>query len=262
MLEQLIKRNLSKLLCNDISGSLLLMAFPQRIPDIRRKGFKFFLEKETTQKKDIASIFWGLYETKEIRFIDQYFKGVSDVVELGSGQGIVSAHLLSRMKEDKMIVLVEADLRLIEVLKKNIKQYQNNNIRTALYNKAVSYYSNEVALEFTGVYTGTTVKEVTRESKCIVQAITLNEIVSDHQLKDYTLVCDIEGVEIDIIMNDGSCLEKCREIFIEFHDTTYLGTKVTVKDMAELMKTKHHFKQVASRGRVYFFSKDPIYDGL
>ena len=108
-----------KILCNNITGSIILFLFKDRIPDIRWKGFSFSLDDEIVTKTIIASVFWGFYEGAEIRFAEKYFNGTKDVVEMGGSCGVLTAHLVSPLQSGKQIISVEANKKLRAIWEKN-----------------------------------------------------------------------------------------------------------------------------------------------
>ena len=70
---------------------------------MRWSGYSFNVSPREMPKRIIASIFWGFYESAEIRLLNKYFKGDSDVIECGASSGIVSA-----------FITVDAIFRLID----------------------------------------------------------------------------------------------------------------------------------------------------
>ncbi len=66
---------------------------------------------------------------------------------------------------------------------------------------------------------------------------------------------DIEGAEAGIIFNDEAALKNCRQIIIEFHNTTYEGKKYTIKDLSDLLANKHGFKIIDAYREVFVFEK-------
>ena len=98
-------------------------------------------------KTIIASIFLGFYESAEIRFAEKYFKGDTDIVELGSSCGIVSSHFVSKFQAYKKIIAVEANRGLLEVLKTNLERYKHNNAEIIILNNAVYYGAAQVSFQ-------------------------------------------------------------------------------------------------------------------
>jgi FkbM family methyltransferase len=56
-----------------------------------------------------------------------------------------------------------------------------------------------------------------------VPARTVSALVASHDLRDFSLVSDIEGVEWQILRKDRDCLAKARLIIMETHDNPVFG---------------------------------------
>ncbi len=87
----------------------------------------------------------------------------------------------------------------------------------------------------------------------IVPATSLSAIVERQQLGKFTLVCDIEGAEIELLRHDSTALDNCQDLFIELHETSD-DRKYAVSDLVELIE-KAGFQRLDSHGNAFFFSK-------
>ena len=65
-------------------------------------------------------IFWGFYESAELRLIRKHLPATLDVVELGGSLGVVAAHIGQRLEPGRQLISVEANPALIEALRTNI----------------------------------------------------------------------------------------------------------------------------------------------
>ena len=159
-------------------------------------------------KTIIASIFWGFYESAEIRFAEKYFKGDTDIVELGSSCGIVSSHFVSKLQAYNKIIAVEANSKLLEVLKTNMERYKHNNEEIIILNNVLHYGAAEVSFHISNNTTESRIADEHNHSEHIVTipAITLDSIVDKYQLNNYSLVCDIEGAEAALFINETAAL--------------------------------------------------------
>ena len=75
-----------------------------------------------------------------------------------------------------------------------------------------------------------------------------------HYINEYVLICDIEGAEAGLLINDKSSLEKCKLMIIELHETKYGGKTVTISDMIMLAKNAN-FRLIDSHAHVFVFKK-------
>ena len=249
-----LKSLIYQVACNNVTGAVITNFFSAGIPDIRWKGFKFMVNPEKVNKRIAASIFFGFYESSEIRFIHKYYSGETDVIELGGSLGIVSSHIGSLMRPGKKHIIVEPNPFLISVAKKNVERHSKGNFK--IINAALNYASKKARLS---VSTNNTASQLVTakngDGKIFeVDSLTLSSLVNGEDLDNYTLVCDIEGSEIDFLLNDADGLLKCAEILIELHGTQYNGISYEVEDLKNLI-LKNGFKQIDNEGPVYLFRK-------
>ena len=87
-----------------------------------------------------------------------------------------------------------------------------------------------------------------------VKNVTLNQLLETHSLKSPTLICDIEGAEIQIILEDTEALKSCQQIIIELHPTTYKGIAYSQKTLSELIQARG-FRWIDQEGHVHVFEK-------
>ncbi|HKP32090.1 MAG TPA: FkbM family methyltransferase [Chitinophagaceae bacterium] len=249
-----LKSFIYKVACNNVTGTIINKIYPKGIPDIRWKGFKFLINSKKVSKRIAASIFFGFYESSEIRFIHKYYKGDSDVVELGGSLGIVSSHIGSLMKSGRKHIVVEPNPFLISVARKNIERHSHGDFN--LINAALHYSSEKARLAITTNNTASQlVTSLNDDGKIFeIDSLTLGSIVEKEKLTNYSLVCDIEGSEIDFLLNDKEALQNCNQILIELHDTQYNGTAYNVEKLKNLI-LQAGFTQIDNEGPVYFFRK-------
>jgi FkbM family methyltransferase len=252
-----IKLIVKNILCNDVTGALLTWIFGNSIPDIRWKGFRFLLPQKGVSQTNRAAIFWGFYESAEIRFIRQYLSGIRNVIELGGSLGIVSAHIVSRLERGARIICVEANPYLIANISENIRRYAAAGVSYTVVNSAVQYNVPEVAMNISADNTESSVRRnVGKESEVVmVRATTLEELVRIEQLDHFTLVCDIEGSEIEMILLDKKSLAMCTELFIELHDAEFNGVQYAPDEILKMLVNDCHFRLISKHGPVCYLTK-------
>lgn len=252
-----IKKLIFRILVNRIIGSIICFFFPRLVPSLRWPNYRFYIKRTGVNPNIAASIFWGFYEAGELRFIHKYYKGHSDIVELGGSMGIVSSHLASLQKSGRQLITVEANPFLADTLKSNVNRFLNPENKFTLLTKAIAYRSSEVALRISDNSTETKAELVSHEksNEVIVPAVKLSDIIAAFNLKDFTLVCDIEGAEIELLENEDDALKKCRELFIELHETSNGDKGFSVEDLKKLIVERHHFDLVDQHGPVLYFTR-------
>ena len=243
-----------RVLCNDVTGWMIGVIFSNRIPDIRWRSFRFQINPKWVNKKQMASIFWGFYESTEIRFVEKYLDGTRDVLELGGSIGVVSSHIASKLLSGKKLISVEANPMLIDAIDCNVKNHLKRGANVLVENCAISYFKDTVELIITDNNTETHVLEepMHDNSNLVVKAHTVESIVNANHLNDFAMVCDIEGSEIEILLNEGSVLQICSQLIIELHHTHYQQASYSVQDLVGLIQG-HGFDVIEQRGPVYYF---------
>jgi hypothetical protein len=68
----------------------------------------------------VASIFWGLYESAEVRFVRRYLDPDLDCLELGSGIGLVSRVIAEALQPGRLLVCLEAREDLLACARENV----------------------------------------------------------------------------------------------------------------------------------------------
>jgi len=83
-----LKLLIAKILCSSLMGVCINTIFRGVLP---LKGCRFYVKNLDSKIK--ASIFWGIYESAEIRFIKKYIDDQYDIVDLGSSIGVSSVFI-------------------------------------------------------------------------------------------------------------------------------------------------------------------------
>ncbi|WP_232064737.1 hypothetical protein [Rhodocytophaga rosea] len=73
-------------------------------------------------------------------------------------------------------------------------------------------------------------------------------------VSEFVLISDIEGAEIDYIMNDVQAFKNCRQLIVELHATEYQGKKYTINDLKKLIVDRLGFTYTDHLDDVYIFS--------
>jgi FkbM family methyltransferase len=251
----ILKKLAYRIACNNFTGSIISKLFRDKVPDLRWPGFRFCIPGNV-DKVIHASVFWGFYESAEIRFIEKYLRNDVDVVELGGSLGIVSSHIVGRLGNGRRLFTVELNPTLIEVIKENISRHNHSGVVAEQVNKAISYDRNNLRFNITGNNTETSVYSSYDSNGCFeVETTKLSEIVNAELFKEFALVADIEGAEVEVISEDAGSFENCHQLFIELHDVNYKGMQYKVEALASLITAKSGLRVVDKHGPVFYFSR-------
>lgn len=254
----LLKKLGAKILFSSPVGKALAILYRNRIPCydfVVDTGSRFFLAKSK------AAVFFRAYEGAELRFVRKYLQTECDVVELGSSFGIVSSQIGSKLKStNRRLFCVEPNPHLIHPLKTNLAI--NGNLDNCyVLNKMIHYGNSEHANAVFQISDNILVSKKTgfdqaHEGYVQVEKATLSELINEYGIGAYSLVMDIEGAEIEIMLNDGEAFSKCQRIIAELHDTNYKGISYSVDDMIALMQTKLSFRMIDSYGPVIVLERN------
>lgn len=252
-----MKQLIYKLLCNAFIGQVVYTIFNGRIPSIRYRFFRFDLTGADVEKTLAASIFFGFYESAEIRLVEKYFHGELDVIEFGASCGVVSSHIISKFRDSKKrLISVEANEALFENWKANTNRHNWSGAVNSFLNNAVYYQSDSVNFMVSRNTTESKIGvEVSPLNHVAIKSITLGAVVQKYAIDQFFLVCDIEGAELQIFLSERKeYLDRCVAMIIELHDTVNNDKKFNVIEVSHIIQN-HGFLLEERQGNVFYFSR-------
>lgn len=110
-----VKKQVARVLCSPAIGNLLSKFLSDETPS---RGLRVMTAEPIVMPATKASLFWGLYESAEVRFVKEHLRPDLDVIEAGSSIGVVSSHVAKRLRPGRKLICVEADHRLLGTLKR------------------------------------------------------------------------------------------------------------------------------------------------
>ena len=236
-----IKKIVAAILTCSLMGRIISCLCKNRIPF---RGLVFDTHIPEISSVTKAELFWKIYESAEIRFIQKYLVGSLDVIELGSSIGIVSALIKKRLGKDARLICVEAHPALSRQIPINLKLNALFENVTCL-NKAINYNpKNNQGVFFTpGEFstTGRLAGGNPQDNSILVETVTLSGLKSSFGINNFTLIADIEGAEAYIIREDKEGLSDCQHLFLELHNTAYSGVSVSAEEMLRELIDIHDF---------------------
>jgi FkbM family methyltransferase len=253
-----IKKLVARLLFSTPVGIVLAGLYRNKIP-----CYDFVVDTRSAffPARSKASLFFRAYEGAELRFIRKYLKNDYDVVELGASFGVVSSQIASLLKDtDRRLICVEPNEHLIESLKTNLGlngRFEN----CYVVNKIIDYENSETST--TAFHPSEDIlvsKKIRLENEAqnavLIERTTLSEIIEEHEVARYSLIMDIEGAEIEIMLNDQDAFKQCTRIIVELHDTTFRGVDYSIEDLIHIVQAKLNFKIVDGYGPVIVFERN------
>lgn len=216
-----LKRFVGPILANHRTGAIIARLWNDRIP---HRGLIIDTSDPVVGNDIKAALLVRGYESSEYRFVRKYLPRDCDVVELGGSLGVISCTIRRHIEAERKLVIVEADPRLAASLTRNLKL--NNCERNSIVEHKAISYSGDATVSFalgeTSV-SGRIAEHGAGLRTVEVDATSLSGLLETHQLTDYCLVSDIEGVEWQIVAHDFEALAKARVIVMETHDVAEYG---------------------------------------
>lgn len=249
-----LKSFVAKILTNPIIGFLISKFYSDLLPF---KGLKIYTHSDLIMNKTKAQIFWHIYEGAEIKFIHKYFPTGFDTIELGSSIGVVSSFIRSKMSKENKLICVEAFPDLRDLTIKNL-QINDGYYNSKVFNSAINYSNKNVNVFFNPGSSNTTGSITTNkinENSINISKTSLSEVKNNNCIREFILVMDIEGAEIEIILNEEETLKDCKHLFVELHQTTFDEILYDVDDMIDILIKKHKFKLVDKNDNVCYLNK-------
>jgi FkbM family methyltransferase len=244
-----VKKIAASILCHPIVGKILSLAFNNKIPHCGNR-----IEVPANGDPCLsASLFWGIYESAEIRYVRSFLNSNVDVIELGSSIGGVSSEIARNLVSGRRLICVEANSSLIDLLKRNLS-YNAPNKECIVVHGAVSYDGrNEVEFSLGKNHLSSHLGSFGQFE--YVPSLRLSSILSQYLVTDYSLVCDIEGAEVALFIFDPQALSACNTMIIELHKVEFQGMLYTTDMLIQLIETKTKLQLQSRYGSVCFFQR-------
>jgi len=150
------------------------------------------------------------YEKPERELLSTYLDPLRPVVEFGGGIGVIACLANKRLVSPEHHVVVEADPNLVRLLAEN---RDRNGCRFKILHGALAYGSESVTFYQETTFLASGVKHAT-DRFMTVPAITLREVVEQNGFQHVTLICDVEGAEIDLVSYEQDCLRETVNTFL------------------------------------------------
>jgi FkbM family methyltransferase len=191
---------------------------------IKRHGCIFTIKSKLVRPEIIASIFFNIYESTEIRFIKKYLRSDLPIIELGTSIGIISS--IVRFKNSNSLFCIEANRDLIPIIESNFRLNKIDDFR--IMNVAIGYLNNGKLFFVPGRNnTSGRLSDKETDGSIEVKMWTFESIIRECNIGQYILICDIEGAEAQILEYDTASLFQCKQIIIETHEGELNGKKFT-----------------------------------
>ena len=185
------------------------------IKSVTLDGCTFSLEMMPNNAMKI-SLLKKKYERFERHAVLQYVRPEYPVVELGACIGVVSCVTNRALKNPKCHVVVEANPNVIAILQDN---RDRNQCEFEILNMAIAYDLPSITFSPANDFRGTSLRAHNSYEKPSVTVPTaqLGEIVEQRGYDCFTLVCDIEGHEYELVQREPHILNRVDTLILETH---------------------------------------------
>jgi FkbM family methyltransferase len=171
---------------------------------------------------------------------------VKTIIDCGANIGLASLFFLTKYPTAK-IIAIEPELNNFKMVNQNLKSYPNVTcINKGIWNKKTYL---KIIDEGRGNHSFKVI-ECNSPSGVCIEAITIDEIINDFQLKSIDILkIDIEGSEEQVFSNEPEWIKKVRMIFCEIHENMKPGlTKKIIKELS-------HSFNISRKDEYHVFSR-------
>ena len=160
-----------------------------------------------------SRLYMGRYEASERKALPLLDTDLP-LVELGGGIGVIACLANHRLKNPRMHVIVEANPELIPLIEEN---RMRNGCQFHIINAALGYAADDLELKVHESMLDTNLFSKGVRTIC-VPSIQLESVLDQFGFSICSLICDIEGAEYEMILNEIDCLRRhVRLIVLETH---------------------------------------------
>jgi len=251
-----LRTRIGDVLCHPIIGDAIAGVFRGRVPSLRF-GTRLETHASCVTGKVAALIFWGMYESAEIRFVRRYLAPELDVIELGGSIGAVTSEIARRQAPGHQLISVEANPELIPLLRRNVDANAPGHPVRILH-RALDYAGGGAPTRFARGVTnmdGATGGGADAGAVVEVPSCTLSGLLDEHGIREFALVSDVEGAEAGLIRHDAAALARCRQIVIELHEVDGEHGRESPDSLRDALVERHGFRLVDQRGPVCAFER-------
>ena len=219
---------------------------------VRLDGCRFSIAKDRVPANVIDLLLSDLYEEPERKALRTFLDPELPVIELGACIGVVSCLTNRRLRRPEQHVVVEANPALLPLLEDNRAR---NDCRFEIVHAAVSYGVETIKFNVDDNILASSVGGDERQA-VTVATVTLERLLNEHGVARTTLICDIEGAELQLVEHELKTIgERVATIIMELHDRI-VGQEQTQAMLSQLESAG--FKIVSRDGDVVILEKSGV----
>ena len=219
---------------------------------VRLDGCRFSIAKDRVPANVIDLLLSDLYEEPERKALRTFLDPELPVIELGACIGVVSCLTNRRLRRPEQHVVVEANPALLPLLEDNRAR---NDCRFEIVHAAVSYGVETIKFNVDDNILASSLHGDERQA-VTVATVTLERLLNEHGFARATLICDIEGAELQLVEHELKTIgERVATIIMELHDRI-VGQEQTQAMLSQLESAG--FKIVSRDGDVVILEKSGV----
>lgn len=208
---------------------------------VKIDGCKFYVASPAISTSIKTRFVFDTYELPERAAIKEFLATELPVVEFGAGVGVVSCLTNRLLRHPENHVVVEANPDLIGVIERNRAR---NRCRFAVTNCALAYGHDRIDFHQGGNFLANSLMVETGRT-ISVKAVTLAQVLAERDFATINLLCDVEGVEVELVKNELPCLRQHVKVFIlEIHPSIVgsdaIETMLSALEQAGFRQINHH----------------------
>ena len=159
----------------------------------------------------------GTYEAAEAQLVLRHLPADRPVIEFGGSLGIVSALVRTRLQADVAQVVVEANPDVFATMEANIRR-QPGGAGTEIVHAALAYGTETVTFTVSDNVHASSLDGRRTGREVTVPVVTLAECLDRLKASGVTLIADVEGAEIDLLLNERDALRRIDLALVEIHE--------------------------------------------
>jgi FkbM family methyltransferase len=195
----------------------------------------------------------GGYERAEREILKAYLSRSLPVVELGGSIGVVACVTNRLLQDPRKHVVVEANPDLIGVM---VANRERNGCMFSVVNRALAYDADSTTFYVDGHDFLASSVQVKTERPIEVPVVSLERILEENGFRTCSLVCDIEGGEMELVRRERKVLQqRVAMIIVEIH-----GWRVGWEQGAEMIRTLEDtgFRCLHEKDGTYVFRNERL----
>lgn len=212
---------------------------------VQIENLHIFVDSPAVFRHNKSQLLQGRYEKPERDAIKKYLNRSLPVIELGGSIGVVACMTNRLLENPTHHIVVEANPNMAITLEKN---REKNQCHFQIIQRAIGYQSDVISLYQMGF--SSSIHHVS-ESEIQVKTISLREVLKEIDWQRFSLVCDIEGAEVELIAHEKELLKnRVSMIIIELHPD--IVGQDEIDNTLDVLKNSG-FQKLSQENNVYVF---------